>query len=170
MEKSVDSIRNNLNTVRTGRANAAILDRIEVEYYGSVTPLKSLANITTPDAQTIIIQPFDKNIIDDVEKAIMSSDLDLMPGNDGNCIRLNIPPLTAERRRDLAKLVSKLGEDGKVALRNVRRDTLRSIGKLKGYSEDEIKSLENNVEKMTLKHTTDVDEVVRKKEDEISKV
>ena len=100
----------------------------------------------------------------------MSSDLDLMPGNDGNCIRLNIPPLTAERRRDLAKLVSKLGEDGKVALRNVRRDTLRSIGKLKGYSEDEIKSLENNVEKMTLKHTTDVDEVVRKKEDEISKV
>jgi len=170
MEKSVDSIRNNLNTVRTGRANAAILDRIEVEYYGSVTPLKSLANITTPDAQTIIMQPFDTSIIDDVEKAIMSSDLDLMPGNDGNCIRLNIPPLTAERRRDLAKLVSKLGEDGKVALRNVRRDTLKSIGKLKGYSEDEIKSLENNVEKMTLKHTTNVDEMVKKKEDEISKV
>ena len=117
MEKSIDSIRNNFNTVRTGRANATILDRIEVEYYGAMTPLKSIANATTPDAQTILIQPFDKGAISDIERAIMMSDLGLTPSNDGNAIRLNIPPLTAERRKELAKLVSKLGEDGKVALR-----------------------------------------------------
>ena len=104
MEKSIDSIRTNFNTVRTGRANAAILDRVEVEYYGAMTPLKSIANATTPDAQTILIQPFDKGAINDIERALMMSDLGLTPGNDGNAIRLNIPSLTADRRKELAKV------------------------------------------------------------------
>ena len=170
MEKSIDSIRNNFNTVRTGRANATILDRIEVEYYGAMTPLKSIANATTPDAQTILIQPFDKGAISDIERAIMMSDLGLTPSNDGNAIRLNIPPLTAERRTELAKLVSKLGEDGKVALRNVRRDALKSIGKLEGISEDEIKSLEDNIERITSDYVKQVDELVKQKEQDIAKV
>ncbi len=170
MEKSIDSIRANFNTVRTGRANASILDRIEVEYYGAMTPLNSIANATTPDAQTILIQPFDKGAINDIEKAIMLSDLGLTPGNDGNCIRLNIPTLTAERRKELTKLVSKLGEDGKVALRNVRRDALRSISKLEGISEDEVKSLEEGIENLTSTHVKLVDELVKKKEEDIAKV
>ena len=170
MEKSIDSIRNNFNTVRTGRANATILDRIEVEYYGAMTPLKSIANATTPDAQTTLIQPFDKGAISDIERAIMMSDLGLTPSNDGNAIRLNIPPLTAERRKELAKLVSKLGEDGKVALRNVRRDALKSIGKLEGISEDEIKSLEDNIERITSDYVKQVDELVKQKEQDIAKV
>ena len=170
MEKSIEAIRSNFNTVRTGRANTAILDRIEVEYYGAITPLKTIANATTPDAQTIVIQPFDKSAIGDIEKAIMMSDLGLTPGNDGNVIRLNIPPLTAERRKELAKLVSKLGEDGKVALRNVRRDAMKSIGKLEGISEDEIKSLEEGIDKLTSERVKQVDKLVKEKEEELSKV
>lgn len=170
MEKSIEAIRSNFNTVRTGRANTAILDRIEVEYYGAITPLKTIANATTPDAQTIVIQPFDKSAIGDIEKAIMMSDLGLTPGNDGNVIRLNIPPLTAERRKELAKLVSKLGEDGKVALRNVRRDAMKSIGKLEGISEDEIKSLEEGIDKLTSEQVKQVDKLVKEKEEELSKV
>ena len=170
MEKSIEAIRSNFNTVRTGRANAAILDRIEVEYYGAMTPLKTIANATTPDAQTIVIQPFDKSAIGDIEKAIMMSDLGLTPGNDGNVIRLNIPPLTAERRKELVKLVSKLGEDGKVALRNVRRDAMKSIGKLEGISEDEIKSLEEGIDKLTSEQVKQVDKLVKEKEEELSKV
>jgi len=170
MEKSIDSIRVNFNTVRTGRANTSILDRIEVDYYGAMTPLNTIANATTPDARTILIQPFDKSAINEIEKAIMTSDLGLNPGNDGNCIRLNIPPLTAERRKELAKLVSKLGEDGKVALRNVRRDALKSISKLEGISEDEIKFLEDGIDKLTSEHVKLVDEMVKQKEEDIANV
>ena len=170
MEKSIDSIRTNFNTVRTGRANAAILDRVEVEYYGAMTPLKSIANATTPDAQTILIQPFDKGAINDIERALMMSDLGLTPSNDGNAIRLNIPSLTADRRKELAKLVSKLGEDGKVAIRNVRRDALKSIGKLEGVGEDEIKSFEDQIEKLTGEYVKQVDGLIKTKEEELSKV
>lgn len=170
MEKSIDAIRGNFNTVRTGRANPAILDRVEVEYYGAMTPLKTIANATTPDAQTIVIQPFDKAAIKDIERAIMMSDLGLTPGNDGIVIRLNIPPLTAERRKELAKLVSKLGEDGKVALRNVRRDAMKSIGNLEGISEDDVKSLEEGIDKLTSDCVKQVDQLVKQKEEELSKV
>lgn len=170
MDKSIAAIESNFNTVRTGRANASILDRIDVEYYGAMTPLKTIANATTPDAQTIVIQPFDKGAINDIERAIMTSDLGLTPGNDGNVIRLVIPPLTAERRKELAKLVSKLGEDGKVALRNVRRDALKSIGKLEGISEDEIKSLEDGIEKLTADYVKQVDKLVKDKEEDIATV
>ena len=170
-EKSIDAIRTNFNTVRTGRANAAILDRVEVEYYGAMTPLKTIANATTPDAQTILIQPFDKGAIKDIEKALMMSDLGLTPGNDGQCIRLNIPALTADRRNELAKLVSKLGEDGKVAIRNVRRDAMKSIGTLKkSLGEDQIKGFEEQIEKLTGEYVKQVDALVTKKEEELKKV
>ena len=125
MDKTIDAINRDFDTIRTGRANTAILDRIEVEYYGSPTPLKTISNASTPDSQTILIQPFDKTAIGDIEKALLQSDLGLTPNNDGSNIRLVIPQLTAERRKELAKQVSKLGEDGKVALRNVRRDALK---------------------------------------------
>jgi len=170
-EKSIDAIRTNFNTVRTGRANAAILDRVEVEYYGAMTPLKTIANATTPDAQRILIQPFDKGAIKDIEKALMMSDLGLTPGNDGQCIRLNIPALTADRRNELAKLVSKLGEDGKVAIRNVRRDAMKSIGTLKkSLGEDQIKGFEEQIEKLTGEYVKQVDALVTKKEEELKKV
>ena len=125
---------------------------------------------TTPDAQTILIQPFDKGAINDIERALMMSDLGLTPGNDGNAIRLNIPSLTADRRKELAKVVSKLGEDGKVAIRNVRRDALKSIGKLEGVGEDEIKSFEDQIEKLTGEMVKQVDGLIKTKEEELSKV
>ena len=170
MEKTIISISGNVNTVRTGRANPAFLDRIEVSYYGSMTPLNTIANASTPDSQTIVIKPFDISVIAEIEKAIMNSDLGLTPSNDGNSIRLSIPPLTAERRKELVKLVSKLGEEGKVALRNVRRDALKSVGKLEGISEDEFRSLEDGIDKLTSNFVKQVDELVSQKEKEITKV
>jgi ribosome recycling factor len=156
--------------VRTGRASPKILDRINVEYYGTLTPLNTIANASTPDSQTIVIQPFDKTCINDIERAIMLSDLGLNPSNDGTCIRLSIPPLTAERRKELAKLVSKLGEDGKVALRNVRRDAIKSMGKIEGVSQDNVKSIEVAIDALTSDFVKKVDELVRQKEVDISKV
>tara|TARA_B100000482_G_scaffold138501_1_gene101646 strand:+ start:194 stop:706 length:513 start_codon:yes stop_codon:yes gene_type:complete len=170
MEKTIDAVREKFNTVRTGRASPKILDRINVEYYGTLTPLNTIANASTPDSQTIVIQPFDKTCINDIERAIMLSDLGLNPSNDGTCIRLSIPPLTAERRKELAKLVSKLGEDGKVALRNVRRDAIKSMGKIEGVSQDNVKSIEVAIDALTSEFVKKVDELVRQKEVDISKV
>jgi ribosome recycling factor len=132
--------------------------------------LNTIANASTPDSQTIVIQPFDKTCINDIERAIMLSDLGLNPSNDGTCIRLSIPPLTAERRKELAKLVSKLGEDGKVALRNVRRDAIKSMGKIEGVSQDNVKSIEVAIDALTSDFVKKVDELVRQKEVDISKV
>jgi ribosome recycling factor len=120
MTKAVEATQRNFNTVRTGRANASLLDRIVVDYYGSETPLKSIANVSTPDAATILIQPYDKSAMGNIEKAISLSDLGLMPNNDGQVIRLNIPPLTKERRLELVKQVKQLAEEGKVSIRNIR--------------------------------------------------
>ena len=170
MEKTIDAVREKFNTVRTGRASPKILDRINVEYYGTLTPLNTIANASTPDSQTIVIQPFDKTCINDIERAIMLSDLGLNPSNDGTSIRLSIPPLTAERRKELAKLVSKLGEDGKVALRNVRRDAIKSMGKIEGVSQDNVKSIEVAIDALTSDFVKKVDELVRQKEVDISKV
>ena len=170
MEKTIDAVREKFNTVRTGRASPKILDRINVEYYGTLTPLNTIANASTPDSQTIVIQPFDKTCINDIERAIMLSDLGLNPSNDGTCIRLSIPPLTAERRKELAKLVSKLGEDGKVALRNVRRDAIKSMGKIEGVSQDNVKSIKVAIDALTSDFVKKVDELVRQKEVDISKV
>lgn len=173
MQKCIEAIQNNFNTVRTGRANSALLDRISVEYYGTPTPLKSMASVNTPDASTIMIQPFDRGSLGLIERAISESDIGLNPNNDGSSIRLNIPPLTSDRRKELVKTIAKLAEEGKVAIRNVRRDAMDAIKKLekaKETSEDEAKKLQDQVEKMTEKYIKKVDQVQAEKDKEISTI
>jgi ribosome recycling factor len=156
--------------VRTGRANASLLDRITVEYYGAETNLKALANISSPDATTLQIQPFDRSTMRAIEKAISESDIGLTPNNDGSSIRLNIPPLTTDRRKELVKMVSKLAEEGKVAIRNIRRDAIDSFRKLeksKEISEDDSKSQQEQVDKLTEKFVKSIDKVTTEKEKEI---
>ncbi|GIR75285.1 MAG: hypothetical protein CM15mP77_4420 [Synechococcus sp.] len=140
MRKSVEATQRNFNTIRTGRANSSLLDRISVEYYGADTPLKSLATLSTPDSQTIQIQPFDISALASIEKAIAMSELGFTPNNDGKIIRINVPPLTEERRKEFCKLASKYAEEGKVALRNLRRDAIDKIKKQEKegeFSEDQ---------------------------------
>ncbi|MCS6960510.1 MAG: ribosome recycling factor [Pseudanabaenaceae cyanobacterium SKYGB_i_bin29] len=173
MQKCIEATQSNFNTVRTGRANAALLDRIMVEYYGTPTPLKSLASINTPDATTLLIQPFDRSTLNSIERAISESDLGLPPNNDGHSIRLNIPPLTAERRKELVKMVGKLAEEGKVAIRNVRRDAMDMVKKEeknKTISEDEAKKLQEQVEKLTEKYIKKLEQIQADKEKEISSI
>ena len=173
MQKTIESTQRSFNTLRTGRASAALLDRINVEYYGAETPLKSLASITTPDSSTIMIQPFDKSSIGTIERAISMSDLGLTPNNDGSIVRLNIPPLTKERRKELVKTASKLAEEGKVALRNIRRDAIDAIRKQEkssDISEDESRNLQDEVQKITDEFTTKIDELLKVKEKDIMTV
>ena len=170
MQKAIEATQSNFNTVRTGRASASLLDRVQVEYYGAPTPLKSLANISTPDASTIMIQPFDRSVMSAIERAISESDLGLTPNNDGGTIRLNIPPLTTERRKELAKTVAKLAEEGKVSVRNIRRDAIDSIRKLeksKELSEDESKKQQEQVDKLAEKYIKKVEQIFADKEKEI---
>jgi ribosome recycling factor len=173
MQKAVEATQHNFNSVRTGRANASLLDRISVEYYGAETHLKALANISSPDATTLMIQPFDRSTMRAIEKAISESDIGLTPNNDGSSIRLNIPPLTTDRRKELVKMVSKLAEEGKVAVRNVRRDaidTFRKMEKAKEISEDDSKSQQEQVDKLTEKFVKNIDKVTAEKEKEISTI
>ena len=173
MQKAVEATQHNFNSVRTGRANASLLDRISVEYYGAETNLKALANISSPDATTLMIQPFDRSTMRAIEKAISESDIGLTPNNDGTSIRLNIPPLTTDRRKELVKMVSKLAEEGKVAVRNVRRDaidTFRKMEKAKEISEDDSKSQQEQVDKLTEKFVKNIDKVTAEKEKEISTI
>ncbi|CAN6558484.1 unnamed protein product [Malus baccata var. baccata] len=130
MEKTLETVRSNFNSIRTGRASPAMLDKIEVEYYGSPVGLKTIANISSPDASSFLVQPYDKSSLKAIEKAIVSSDLGLTPNNDGEVIRLTLPQLTSERRKELSKIVAKQTEEGKVALRNIRRDALKTLEKL----------------------------------------
>lgn len=170
MQKSIESTQRSFNTIRTGRANAALLDRITVDYYGTETPLKSLANISTPDSTTIAIQPYDKKSMAQIEKAISMSDLGLTPNNDGQIIRLNIPPLTAERRKELAKQASKLAEEGKIALRNIRRDAVdfvRKQEKNREMPEDEARDLQEQIQKVTDQYISKVEELLSAKEKDI---
>jgi ribosome recycling factor len=170
MQKSIEATQRAFNTIRTGRANASLLDRITVDYYGTETPLKSLANISTPDATTIAIQPYDKSSMGQIEKAISISDLGLTPNNDGQTIRLNIPPLTEQRRKELAKQASKLAEEGKVALRNIRRDAVDAVRKQeknREISEDEARDLQEQIQKVTDQYTEKVEELLSSKEKEI---
>ncbi len=170
MEKSVEATQRSFNTLRTGRANASLLDRITVDYYGSETPLKALATISTPDASTITIQPFDKGSLNQIEKAISLSDIGLTPNNDGQIIRLNIPPLTSDRRKELGKLAAKLAEEGKVAIRNIRRDAIDSVRKQEKaheISEDESKDLQDQIQKATDNSIKKIDELLAKKEKDI---
>ncbi len=173
MQKSIEAMKRSLNTIRTGRANASLLDRITVEYYGTETPLRSLATISTPDASTITIQPFDPSSLTDIEKSISLSDVGLVPNNDGSAIRLNIPPLTEERRKDFVKMAGKIAEEGKVAIRNIRRDaidTARKQGKSGDISEDESKDLQDKVQGLTDKYTGQIDKILADKETEITTV
>ena len=173
MQKTVEATQRSFNTIRTGRANASLLDRVMVEYYGSPTSLKSLANITTPDATTITIQPYDRNTLSLIEKAISMSDVGLTPSNDGATIRLNIPPLTTERRKEFVKLAAKYAEEGRVGIRNIRRDALDTIRKQEKnseISEDESRNLQDQLQKLTNKYTERIDELLAEKEKEISTV
>ncbi|EAZ91610.1 ribosome recycling factor [Crocosphaera chwakensis] len=173
MQKSVEATQRSFNTIRTGRANASILDRVTVEYYGTETPLYQLANISTPDATTIMIQPYDKGSMGQIEKAIQMSDVGLTPNNDGNVIRLNIPPLTEERRKDLVKLASKMAEEGKVAIRNIRRDAIDDVRKQEknsDISEDESRGLQDDIQKVTDQFTEKIDDLLTAKEKDIMTV
>lgn len=174
MQKSIEAVQRSFNTLRTGRANASLLDRVTVEYYGVDTPLRSIANVSVPDSSTIAIQPFDKSSLGAIEKAIlMSSDLGMTPNNDGSVIRLNIPPLTSERRQELVKVAGKYAEEGKVAVRNIRRDAIDDIRKQeksKDISEDEARDLQEQVQKVTDKYVAKVDELLAAKEKEITTV
>ncbi|MDJ0702645.1 MAG: ribosome recycling factor [Leptolyngbyaceae cyanobacterium MO_188.B28] len=173
MQKAVESTKRAFNTIRTGRANTSLLDRIMVDYYGAPTGLKSLANVSTPDASTITIQPYDPSSLSLIEKAISLSDVGLTPNNDGSIIRLNIPPLTSERRKEFVKLAAKYAEEGKVSIRNVRRDGIDGVRKQeKGgeISEDESRDLQDNIQKLTDKYVAKVDEVLAAKEKDIMEV
>ncbi len=173
MRKSVDSTQRTFNTIRTGRANSSLLDKIQVEYYGADTPLKSLATISTPDSTTIQLQPFDMSSLALIEKAIAMSDLGLTCNNDGKLIRINIPPLTEDRRKDLCKLASKYAEEGKVALRNIRRDAIDKVKKQEkegDFSEDQSRDEQDKVQKLTDKFIAEIEKLLAEKEADILKV
>lgn len=173
MQKTVEATQRALNTIRTGRANPSLLDRVMVDYYGSETPLKALANINTPDATTILIQPFDKGSMAQIEKAISLSDIGLTPNNDGQVIRLNIPPLTSDRRQELVKMASKYAEEGKVGIRNIRRDAIDEVRKQEkkhDVSEDESRNLQDQIQKVTDEYTKKIDKILAAKEEDITTV
>ncbi|HOB11798.1 MAG TPA: ribosome recycling factor [Syntrophomonadaceae bacterium] len=173
MKKTVEHLTKDLATLRAGRANPAMLDKVMVDYYGEPTPLNQLANITVPEARLLVIQPWDKSSIANIEKAILKSDLGVNPSNDGNVIRIVIPQLTEERRKELVKVVKKRGEEAKVAIRNIRRDAndmLKSSEKEKLISEDELKRGSDEVQKATDKYIKDIDAILNAKEKDIMEV
>jgi ribosome recycling factor len=172
MKSALETLKKEFATIRTGRANPALLDRVEVEYYGAQTPLKGLANITVTDARTIMVQAFDKSAIKEIEKAIVNSGLGLTPNVDGGSIRINIPALTEERRKEMTKVVRKYAEEARVAIRNVRRDAIDELKKLKGkeISEDECKRQEEAYQKLTDKNVKEIDDMTKQKEAEVMEV
>jgi ribosome recycling factor len=173
MTKSVEATRNELATVRTGRASPHLLDRIQVDYYGAVTPLNQLAQISATEARLLTVTPYDKNSIKQIEKSIMESDVGLTPSNDGNLIRLTIPELTEERRKELVKVVHGIAEQGKVSVRNVRRDVMHDLRELKSegeVGEDDERRAESELQKLTDSHTGEIDDLLAGKEKEILEV
>jgi ribosome recycling factor len=173
MDKSVESTQVEFNTVRTGRASAALLDRITVDYYGAMTPLKQLATVSAPEARLLTVQPYDKNSVKAIERAILESDIGLTPNNDGNIIRLQIPELTEERRKELVKVVRGLAEEGKVAIRNIRRDTMHDLRELRDAGEagsDDEHRAEEALQKLTDEKVKELDALVKSKEEEILEV
>ena len=160
MEKALGQMKREFSTVRTGRANPAILDRVVVDYYGAPTPIRQMAQVSVSEGTTLVITPFDKSILKDVEKAVIKAELGVAPNNDGVCIRLNFPPLTEERRRETAKEVKKFGEDAKIAIRNVRRDmvdSLKKIEKEENLPEDAVKDNQDKIQKLTDKYVGIID-------------
>ena len=173
MSKTLSVLKEDLNTVRAGRANAALLDQISIDYYGTQTPLKNLANIQVPDPRTLMIIPFDPSTLKSIEKAILVSNLGINPSNDGKNIRLVIPPLTEERRKDLTKLIKKMGEESKVAVRNCRREAneqLKKAEKAGELTEDDLKDDLEEIQKATDKCMKDIDEIVSGKEKELMEI
>ena len=173
MSKSVEAAQRTFNTIRTGRANPSLLDRLTVEYYGVEPPLKSLATLSTPDSQTIAIQPFDSSSLVLIEKAIATSDLGFTPNNDGKIIRINVPPLTEERRKEFCKIASKYAEEGKVSLRNIRRDAIEKIKRLEKsaeISEDQSRDEQEEIQKLTNKFISEIEHHLNQKEADILKV
>ena len=173
MGKSVESCRHELATVRTGRASPHLLDRVEVDYYGAQTPLRQLTQIAATDARLLTLTPFDKNSIGAIEKAIMESDLGLTPSNDGNVVRLQIPELNEERRRELVKVVHGVAEDGRVAVRNIRRDVMHDLRELKKEGEageDDERRAEGELQRLTDEATKEIDSMLKAKEEEILEV
>src|SRR6187401_1588518 len=173
MDSSVEHTRNEFNTVRTGRASAGLLDRITIDYYGTPTPLKQLATVNVPEPRMLTIQPFDPSSIKSIEKAIQESDLGLQPSNDGKLIRLPVPQLTEERRKELVKVVRHMAEEGRVAVRNVRRDAIHHLKELVDNGEvgsDEEHRAEERVQKLTDDHVHEIDELLKRKEAEIMEV
>jgi ribosome recycling factor len=170
MSKSIEALKKELKRVRTGRASLSILDGIRVDYYGTLTPLNQMATLAVPESRLITIQPWDASVIQDIEKAILKSDLGLTPANDGKILRISIPPLTEERRKELVKMVHKMCEEHKVSVRNTRRDSnelLKSLKKDGDISEDEAFKAQEEVQKITDEHITLIDECYTKKEKEI---
>lgn len=170
MKKSLEALRHDLQSVRTGRATPALLDGIRVDYYGSPVPLKQIATVSAPEPRLLVVQPYDKSSLGDVEKAIQKADLGLNPGNDGQIIRIPIPPLTDERRQELVRKVKKTGEEYKVSIRNIRRDSneeLKSLEKSKEASEDEMHRGQSEVQKLTDSYIEKIDELLSTKEKEI---
>ncbi|MFC8148629.1 MULTISPECIES: ribosome recycling factor [Bacillus] len=173
MEKAIGAYQRELATVRAGRANPSLLDKVTVEYYGAQTPLNQIASITVPEARMLLITPYDKTALGDIEKAIQKADLGITPSNDGNIIRITIPALTEERRKELAKLVKKYSEDAKVAVRNIRRDAnddLKKLEKNGEMTEDELRSSTEDVQKLTDEYVSKIDEITKDKEKEIMEV
>jgi len=173
MNKSVDATRGKFGSVRTGRASPALLDRIVVDYYGAMTPLKQLATVSAPEARLLTVQPYDKNSVKAIERAILESDIGLTPNNDGSIIRLQIPELTEERRKQLVKVVRGLAEEGKVAIRNIRRDTMHDLRELRDAGEagsDDEHRAEEALQKLTDEKIKELDGLVKSKEDEILEV
>ena len=173
MDKSIEATHHEFTSIRTGRASPALHDRISIDYYGTATPLKSLASIAAPEARLLTVQPFDPGSLKAIERAIQESDLGLVPSNDGKLIRLPIPALTEERRKELVKVVRRVAEDGKVAIRNVRRDVLHHLRELVAngdVGDDEERRAEQQVQKVTDEHTTTIDELLKTKESEIMEV
>lgn len=173
MKKAVGNTQKELQGIRTGRANPGLLDRVVVDYYGAPTSLKQLANISTPDGRCLVIQPYDKNSLKDIETAINKSDIGMTPNNDGSVIRIVVPTLTEERRKELVKIIKKISEDGKVVIRNARRDGLESMKKLekdKALSEDELKKQQDQLQKLTDRYTKEIDDVCANKEKDVMSV
>ncbi len=173
MNKAIVSLESDLASIRAGRANPAILDKVTVEYYGVQTPLAQVGTISVPEARTMIVQPWDISVLKEIEKAILASDIGINPNNDGKVIRLNFPPLTEERRKELSKGISKRGEEAKVAIRNIRRDSLEQFKKQKKaneITEDDLKDLEDQIQKLTDRFVKNIDTIVTAKEKEIMEV
>jgi ribosome recycling factor len=173
MDKSIEATHHEFNSIRTGRASPALLDRVSIDYYGTPTPLKSLASISAPEPRLLVVHPFDPGAIKNIERAVQESDLGLTPSNDGKVVRLPIPALTEERRKDLVKVVRRVAEDGKVAIRNVRRDVMQHLKELVvngDVGDDEERRAESQVQKITDDHTKSIDDLLKVKEAEIMEV